>query len=150
MPPKYTERYHPSGTSLVVQWLRLCTPNAGGLGSIPGGGTRSCIPQLRSCIAKYDKIKINIKRKELSFHLPTYLAQNFATLPHICLFFWKTNQCLSTLACRCLHKAEIVSFHTAQNFPKANVWTTSRPCFYQAVLKWDESRQCSEFFMNWI
>ena len=24
------------GTSLVVQWLGLCTPNAGGLGSIPG------------------------------------------------------------------------------------------------------------------
>ena len=29
------------GTSLVVQWLRLHTPNAGGLGSIPGQGTRS-------------------------------------------------------------------------------------------------------------
>ena len=29
------------GTSLVVQWLRLCAPNAGGLGSIPGWGTRS-------------------------------------------------------------------------------------------------------------
>ena len=28
------------GTSLVVQWLRLCTPNAGGLGLIPGQGTR--------------------------------------------------------------------------------------------------------------
>ena len=27
-------------TSLVVQWLRLCTFNAGGLGSIPGQGTR--------------------------------------------------------------------------------------------------------------
>ena len=27
------------GTSLVVQWLRLCAPNAGGMGSIPGGGT---------------------------------------------------------------------------------------------------------------
>ena len=27
-------------TSLVVQWLRLCTPNAGGPGSIPGQGTR--------------------------------------------------------------------------------------------------------------
>ena len=26
------------GTSLVVQWLRLCTSNAGGLGSIPGSG----------------------------------------------------------------------------------------------------------------
>ncbi|TEA37365.1 hypothetical protein DBR06_SOUSAS1910057, partial [Sousa chinensis] len=33
--------------SLVVQWLRLCAPNAGGLGSIPGQGTRSFMPQLR-------------------------------------------------------------------------------------------------------
>ena len=29
------------GTSLMVQWLRLCAPNADGLGSIPGWGTRS-------------------------------------------------------------------------------------------------------------
>ena len=29
------------GTSLVVQRLRLHAPNAGGLGSIPGQGTRS-------------------------------------------------------------------------------------------------------------
>ena len=35
------------GTSLVVQWLRLCAPNAGGLGSIPGWGTRPCMPQLK-------------------------------------------------------------------------------------------------------
>ena len=28
------------GTSLAVQWLRLCTPNAGGMGSIPGQGTK--------------------------------------------------------------------------------------------------------------
>ncbi|TEA42709.1 hypothetical protein DBR06_SOUSAS1610227, partial [Sousa chinensis] len=27
--------------SLVVQWLRLHAPNTGGLGSIPGQGTRS-------------------------------------------------------------------------------------------------------------
>ncbi|TEA28488.1 hypothetical protein DBR06_SOUSAS2010115, partial [Sousa chinensis] len=33
--------------SLVVQWLRLCTPNAGGLGLIPRQGTRSHMPQLR-------------------------------------------------------------------------------------------------------
>ena len=25
----------------MVQWLRLCPPNAGGLGSSPGQGTRS-------------------------------------------------------------------------------------------------------------
>ena len=30
-----------SGTCLVVQWLRLHVPNAGGTGSIPGWGTRS-------------------------------------------------------------------------------------------------------------
>ena len=29
------------GNSLVVQWLRLQAPNAGGPGSIPGHGTRS-------------------------------------------------------------------------------------------------------------
>ena len=29
------------GTSLVVQWVRLRAPNAGGLGSIPGQGTKS-------------------------------------------------------------------------------------------------------------
>ena len=28
------------GTSLVAQWIRFCTPNAGGLGSILGQGTR--------------------------------------------------------------------------------------------------------------
>ena len=27
-------------TSLVVQWLRLCAPNAEGPGSIPGQGTK--------------------------------------------------------------------------------------------------------------
>ena len=39
------------GTSLMVQWLRLCAPNAGALGSIPGQGVRSHMPQLRPTIA---------------------------------------------------------------------------------------------------
>ena len=29
------------GSSLVAQWLRLCAPNTGGPGLIPGRGTRS-------------------------------------------------------------------------------------------------------------
>ena len=29
-----------SGTSLAAQWLRLCVSNAGGMGSIPGRGTK--------------------------------------------------------------------------------------------------------------
>ena len=35
------KKYYVAGTSLVVQWIILCTPNAGGPGSIPGQGTRS-------------------------------------------------------------------------------------------------------------
>ena len=35
------------GTSQVVQWLRLCTLNAGGPGWISGQETRSYMPQLR-------------------------------------------------------------------------------------------------------
>ena len=30
-----------SGASLAAQWIGLCAPNAGGLGSTPGQGTRS-------------------------------------------------------------------------------------------------------------
>ena len=36
-----------AGTFLVVQWLRLCTSNARGLGSNPGQGTRFHMLQLK-------------------------------------------------------------------------------------------------------
>ena len=39
-----------AGPFLVVQWLRYHTPNAGGLGSIPGQGTRLYMPQIRLCM----------------------------------------------------------------------------------------------------
>ena len=35
------------GTSLMVEWVRLWAPNAGGLGSIPGQGTRFRMQQLK-------------------------------------------------------------------------------------------------------
>ena len=35
---------------LVVQWLRLGAPSAGGLGSIPGQGTRSHMLKLSVCL----------------------------------------------------------------------------------------------------
>ena len=35
------------GTSLMIQWLRLYSPNAGGLGPLTCQGTRSCLPQLK-------------------------------------------------------------------------------------------------------
>ena len=39
-----------SRTALVVQWLRLCVPNAGLPGLIPGQGIRSHMAQLRVCM----------------------------------------------------------------------------------------------------
>ena len=49
--PKFNQTLN-GGTSLVVQWLRLCAPNAGDLGSISGQGTRYCVLQLRPSTAK--------------------------------------------------------------------------------------------------
>ena len=40
------------GTSLVVQWLPVPAPSAGGQGSIPGQGTRSHVTQLRLSTTK--------------------------------------------------------------------------------------------------
>ena len=40
-----------SWTSLVVQWLRLHTSSAGGMGSIPGRGAKSYMPQLKNLYA---------------------------------------------------------------------------------------------------
>ena len=53
-------------TSLVVQWLRLCAPNAGDAGSIPGQGTRSHKPQLRASQAQPNKI-FKEKKNKTSF-----------------------------------------------------------------------------------
>ena len=49
------------GTSLLVQRGGLRAPNAGGPGSIPGQGTRSCMPQLR---ARMPQLKIPQKKKK--------------------------------------------------------------------------------------
>ena len=40
-------KYNYIGASLVVKWLRLHAPNAGGLDLIRGQGTRSYVLQLR-------------------------------------------------------------------------------------------------------
>ena len=48
------------GISLVVQWLRLHAPSAEDPGSIPGQGTRSRMPQLKSVhAASKDLVQTN-------------------------------------------------------------------------------------------
>ena len=43
------------GTSLLVQWLRLCTPNAGGPGSIPHAATKTWYRQMNKYFLKEGK-----------------------------------------------------------------------------------------------
>ena len=50
---------HETGTSLVAQWLRLHSANAGGMGSIPSQGTK--IPHTMQHSQKIER-KENIKR----------------------------------------------------------------------------------------
>ena len=63
------------GSSLVVQGLRLCPPNADGLGLSPDQGTRSYMPQrvhmlqLRPGTAKY------IVQTKSYGHFQTYIIK---------------------------------------------------------------------------
>ena len=52
------QKKYGGGTSLVVPWLRLRAPSAGGLGLIPGQGTRSHMLQLRVPCAATKRSKI--------------------------------------------------------------------------------------------
>ena len=73
------------GASLVVQGLRLCTPNAGGLGSIPSQGTKFHITQWRpsaakkkkkkECLSNSNNKKIVLKRTR-PFMYKNYTVQN--------------------------------------------------------------------------
>ena len=57
--------------SLVVQWLRLCTPNSGDVGLTPGRGTE--IPHAVQCDQKKKKKKKkNIKKKVGEVILPDF------------------------------------------------------------------------------
>ena len=61
---KKTKQNPKKGLPLVVQWLRLCAPNAGGTGSIPVQGTRSHMLQLKILHAamKTQHSQINISK----------------------------------------------------------------------------------------
>jgi len=62
----YQQQKPVPGISLVVQWLRLCVPNAGVLGSIPGQGTRSHMLKLKIPPKKTNKQKKNKQLVNLS------------------------------------------------------------------------------------
>ena len=51
----------------MVQWLRLHAPNAGGLGSIPGQGIQSHMPQLKNLHAATKTRHSQILKKNFFF-----------------------------------------------------------------------------------
>ena len=56
-------------TSLVVEWLRLWAPKAGGPGSIPGNGTRPHMPQLEKILSVASKIQRSQIKKEIKINI---------------------------------------------------------------------------------
>ena len=58
-------KHKETGTSLAVQWLRLCISDAGGTSVIPSGGTK--IPHttwLKNLLKKKNKESFKISEKE--------------------------------------------------------------------------------------
>ena len=84
-PGKKSQNQRETGTSLVVQWLRLCTPSAGGMCSIPGQRTK--IPH---AMQHSQKKKKKIRGKE-----PGVLAEVFGQL-WVCtsLYYTRVPHCL--------------------------------------------------------
>ena len=62
-------REQEGGTSLVIQWLRLCIPSAGGLSSIPSQGTKPRMLQLKDPgTSKLEKKKKKKRSKKETPH----------------------------------------------------------------------------------
>ena len=59
------------GTSLVIQWLRHCTPNAGGPSLVHGQGTRSHMTQLRVCMLQLKSPNATMKSEDPMCHKKT-------------------------------------------------------------------------------
>ena len=86
-PSEQCSKNQRGGTSLVAQWLRLCTPNARGPSSTPGLGTRSYMSQGRLIIlhatTKTLHSQINnlrvfffFKKREINWFLKGGMVQN--------------------------------------------------------------------------
>ena len=70
-----------TGSSLVAPWLRLCTSNAGGVGSTPHQGTRSHIlVGISACYAAQPKKRKKIKKDRVGLQQdPTVVSKDLFT-----------------------------------------------------------------------
>ena len=63
-PWHYTHNFVHVGMYLVVPWLSLIAPDAGGLGLIPCQGTRSHKPQIRVCMSRLKIAHATLKTED--------------------------------------------------------------------------------------
>ena len=66
-----------SGTSLVVQWLKLCTSTIGGVGSIPGWEIPVCLGQKKKKKKPNKNRKPKPKRTKLSASYETMIKNRY-------------------------------------------------------------------------
>ena len=98
------------GTSLVVQWLRLCAPNTGDLGSIPGQGTRSHMSQLivHSSVQLLSRVQLFV-----THGLQHVMLLCSSPTPRSC-----SNSCPSNRWCHPIISSSVVPSPPAFNLPQ--------------------------------
>ena len=72
------------GTSLVVQWLRLWSPNAGNLHSIPGQGSRFHMLQLKSSHVQLRILMLQLRIRLLQLKIPHATAKTLCSQINKC------------------------------------------------------------------
>ena len=92
--------------SLVVQWLRLRSPNAGGPGSILGQGTESHMPQLRVHTAQIKSTCCNEDREQYSFAPSDACVRSFPYLLYTLIKLYYTHTHTHTHTQRGLRRKE--------------------------------------------
>ena len=95
-----------SGASLVVQWLRFSASSAGGMGSIPGQGTKILYPIVQP---KKKKSRTNLLgHVRPNTGLPTGACRAVAT-DSLIHFKWHHKGPLLTQVLRCIHQLTLVN-----------------------------------------
>ena len=107
-------RFH--GTSLMVQWLRLCAPNAGGPDLIPGQGMRSHMPQL--WVSMLQSSQISKRNKYFWKYVTTFCSWVFWSSSYTLLLLAKKTPMLSLFLCMVLESTLVSFFYKwLTNFP---------------------------------
>ena len=106
------------GTPLMIQWLWLWALNAGALGSIPGRGVRSHMPQLRPSVQFSPSVVSDSSRPHESQH-----ARPPCPSPTLWIY---SNSCPSSWWCHPAISSSVVPFSCPQSLPTSGSFRMSQ------------------------